>query len=283
MDRRTTLFDGKTAHDSHAGKVAAKSFTQGTWKRCAKSFSNLTSADGLQDKQVLFGERFLVISQNDKGQSFGQCERDGYVGWLRSKDLASDNGMTHRVISLGTHIYPEPDIKSPPLGWLSMGSEVRQRSKTIHTNSAQFTPVHLSDSIEAFVPRRHLKPLSYLAKDPVKVAKNFRHVPYLWAGDGCYGIDCSGLVQRALLSCGIPCPRDSDQQQSDLGQAVPANQPPQRGDLVFWRGHVGMMASATQLIHANAFHMAVAMEPFERAKARIAEKEFGDITAIKRL
>jgi cell wall-associated NlpC family hydrolase len=55
-----------------------------------------------------------------------------------------------------------------------------------------------------------------------------------------------------------------------------------RGDLVFWKGHMGVMLDESRLLHANVFHMAVAIEPLAEALARI-EKVAGAVTSIKRL
>jgi cell wall-associated NlpC family hydrolase len=57
---------------------------------------------------------------------------------------------------------------------------------------------------------------------------------------------CSGLVQVSLNAAGTSCPRDSDMQQDGLGRilglAESAN--PQRGDPMFWKGHVAIVRDA---------------------------------------
>jgi cell wall-associated NlpC family hydrolase len=97
------------------------------------------------------------------------------------------------------------------------------------------------------------------------------------------GVDCSGLVQSALMLAGIIAPRDSDLQQAQLGHAVELGARLQRGDLIFWKGHVGVMRDAQTLLHANATHMLVTSEPLEEVRARNLLAGAGDITAIKRL
>ncbi|MEM6409789.1 MAG: NlpC/P60 family protein, partial [Pseudomonadota bacterium] len=134
-----------------------------------------------------------------------------------------------------------------------------------------------------FIPRAHLQPLKARYVDPVGVADLFLGSPYLWAGISRWGIDCSGLIQMALLACGIVCPRDSDQQEAALGRQIGPGEPLRRGDLVFWKGHVGFMASDRMLLHANAHHMAVAYEPLREAAARIEAKGDGPITSRRRL
>jgi cell wall-associated NlpC family hydrolase len=123
------------------------------------------------------------------------------------------------------------------------------------------------------VPACHLAPLDAFASDPAAVAETFLHVPYLWGGKTALGLDCSGLVQIALTACGLPCPRDSIMQEQALGVPLaPAGDLSglRRGDLLFWKGHVAIVRDRDTLIHANAFHMAVAIESTSAAVARIA-------------
>jgi len=133
---------------------------------------------------------------------------------------------------------------------------------------------------EAWVPAAHLAPVDTLEPDPVAVAEKFLGTPYVWGGNTAFGIDCSGLVQAALLACGIECPGDADLQMA-LGEE--ATGAPRRGDLMFWKGHVALVVDADTLIHANAGHMAVACEGIEAATARIAAQGDGPVTAHRRL
>ena len=99
------------------------------------------------------------------------------------------------------------------------------------------------------------------------------------------GIDCSGLVQVSHHAAGIACPRDSDMQAAELGSEIPipANlEGLERGDLIFWKGHVGIMADGLMLLHANAHHMAVVVETLPETAARIL-KTGSPITAIRRI
>jgi cell wall-associated NlpC family hydrolase len=119
--------------------------------------------------------------------------------------------------------------------------------------------------------------------DYVTTAESFIGMPYLWGGKTCLGLDCSGLVQIALHGAGISAPRDTDMMQAELGKDVPEGAPFRRGDLVFWKGHVGILQDAHRLLHANGHHMQVVSEPFTEARQRIANKSYGEIVAIKRL
>jgi cell wall-associated NlpC family hydrolase len=118
------------------------------------------------------------------------------------------------------------------------------------------------------------------------VAEQFLHAPYLWGGKSFGGLDCSGLVQVALAAAGIDAPRDTDMMFAELGAAVEIGGDLaglRRGDLVFWKGHIGIMRDAETLLHANAHHMQVASEPLRGARDRILAKSFGPITGVRRI
>ena len=133
-----------------------------------------------------------------------------------------------------------------------------------------------------YVPASHLAPAAHHESDFVAVAERFLGTPYLWGGKTNHGLDCSALVQVALNACGICCPRDSDMQEHALGGLVTSLSTLQRGDLVFWKGHVAIVRDEQTFVHANAFHMAVAIEPTVEAIARIAAAGM-NVTSVKRL
>ena len=68
-----------------------------------------------------------------------------------------------------------------------------------------------------------------------------------------------------------------------LGRALGDDEPLTRGDLVFFPGHVGIMADAETLVHANAFWMQVVAEPLADVIARFPETTPQPVLARKRI
>ena len=277
FDPRTTPARPDLAARHLQGRLDAARFVDGTTREVRDESAPVRrepAPDAPLDTEALKGELVTVYETTEEGWCWGQLARDGYVGWLPANALAPPGPpATHVVSALRTLAFPGPSIKLPPVGGFSLGCRL----------AVARTEGPLAVTPSGYVPARHLAPLDAIAPDFVAVAERFVDVPYLWGGKTSLGIDCSGLVQVALTAAGIACPRDSDMQETALGAAVSASPGElRRGDLVFWKGHVAIARDGATLVHANAFHMAVAVEPAAEAVARIAAGGSA-VSAIKRL
>lgn len=226
------------------------------------------SDDAAQDSELLFGEVFTVYDRA-AGWAWGQAANDLYVGYVREGALAKPFAAEARVSARMAPVFPAADLKTPVRDMLPMNAIV-----PVMARDGDYVNIGAG-----FVHQRHLAPES--EKDFVAIAERFLGVPYVWGGKTAWGLDCSGLIQTALQAVGKAAPRDTDMMEKALGESI-ALGVVRRGDLVFWKGHMGVMLDDARLLHANAFHMMVAIEPLADAIARI-EPIAGPITSVKRL
>ncbi len=274
MDPRTTPGNGRVAASHLRGRVGAKRYVDGVGRRVAVPLADLAEApEGPRLRQVQMGES-ITVYENLDGWAFIQANKDGYVGYIREHSVAERPEPTHWLAAPATHCYSAPDIRSPDVSWLGFGSlltVVSHQPGFFETDQGQF------------VPKQHLWPVGKRFSDPVNAAQLHFGIPYLWGGNSMRGIDCSGLVQASLVAAGLRCPGDSDMQESELGCELPSDAALERGDLLFWRGHVAIAVDGETLLHANAHHMAVAYEPASTAIRRIEAQGGGPVTSHRRL
>ncbi len=286
LDRRRHAYRPDLADSRLQDKVASQNFVAATHKQVrafALPMRAVPDVTAGYENEVLYGETVSVF-EDAGGWAWVQLERDGYIGYVASAALSDELvEPTHRVKVPSTFVYPEAHIKRPPLGQLSLNAVV-----AVTTDDDRFALL----ATGGYVIARHLSPLVTFARDYVDAAETLIHTPYLWGGRTHAGLDCSALVQLALETAGISCPRDTDMQAIEVGEPVPVPHDLEglhRGDLVFWAGHVGVMIDGMMLLHANGHHMSTVIEPLSQAARRIAKDTGGisasgkAITAIRRI
>lgn len=280
LDRRLTPARPDLAASRLRGQVEARAFVDPEPMRVVAASAPVRREprpDAPLDTQALSGE-LVDVYESHEGWAWVQLASDGYVGYVPDDALRLDAPLpTHRVQALRTFVYPGASMKLPPLETLSLGAGV-----TVTGEAGDF--LVLADGGHVFAA--HLSATDAYEADFVAVAERFLHVPYLWGGKTSLGLDCSGLTQLSLAAAGVASPRDSDMLEASLGQPVAFDdslQGLQRGDLVFWKGHVGILTDPETLLHATAYTMTVHSEPLRTARDRIQAKSFGAITSIRRM
>ncbi|ABC89041.1 putative endopeptidase-related protein [Rhizobium etli CFN 42] len=267
LDRRLHAYRPDLAEAGLEGKVEASRFVEGAAARVALPVAALRPEPDLArgiDTELLLGEDVTVFDRAD-GWCWVKAASDGYVGYLKAEALSQAGpAPTHIVTVQRTFLYPEPELRKPHRAILSMGSRVHVAGEAEVRGNHY---VVLTDGTAIFA--RHVQPIGALdGADYVGIAARFLETPYLWGGRSGLGIDCSGLIQLAMLMVGRPAPRDTDMQAAGLGEPIDRSEI-RRGDLVFWKGHVAIFEDPQTILHANGHSMTVARENFDAAVERI--------------
>ena len=275
-DRRITAARPDLAAAHLKGVIPAERYREGRIKQVTHDAVGLRSepsVDAMLETQLLFGELFTVYElKNDL--VWGQAAPDSHVGYAPADGFGEPAAPpTHRVTVRATPLLSAPDVKQPAKAILPMNAKLH-----VAEDAGRFS--RLADGLYVFTA--HIAPLQTRTPDWVAVTEAFVGTPYLWGGKTYAGIDCSGLIQTALELAGISAPRDTDLMETALGQPIALDAPLARGDLIFWKGHMGAMLDESRLIHASAYAMQVVIEDFAAARTRI-EADGLPVRTIKRL
>ena len=260
LDPRVNACRADLADVALSDRVFAARYTTSTLMQCRTAAAPLCadpSHGAARVSELLCGEGFAVFDWRDEW-AWGQCAADGYVGWVQAALLVPcDARPTHAIAVAEALVFAAASIKAPVLTTLPLGAAV-----AVDRSVATFLHV---PAWGGWLHRRFVEPP---AGDPASLAHDFLGTPYGWGGRTRHGIDCSGLIQSVLRAHGVACPRDSDQQLAAF-PPVPFDQR-QRGDLVGFPGHIGILVDADHLLHANAYWMTTCVEPLDAVIARLA-------------
>lgn len=270
LDPRLNAYRDDLADVRLADRVQASRYAEPSRRMVTAPVTPVFRRPGADARETEFlaGEPVDLFDTAD-GWAWVQSASDGYVGYMRAADLGAPVAPTHRVSVPHALVFDGPSIRARLVGHLPLTARVTV-TETL-TGKEVFHRIEGPEGgLSGFVLGQHLGPLVPPHRDWVRIAENFIGVPYLWGGKSWNGIDCSAILQLAIEAVGGTAPRDSDMQWDRLGERHGAAASAlTRGDLVFWKGHVGVMLDETRFLHANGFHMAVAVEPLAVTVARL--------------
>ena len=220
--------------------------------------------------QMIYGDHFEIIKKKGSWYKI-KIKEDGYIGFVLKKTYQQNTLPSHKVSSLKANVYKHPNRRKI-IYKLPFGSKIKVYQKKL--NYYKFE--------KGWVNKKDLKTFNFKDKDIFKKILLFKNVKYKWGGKTFKGIDCSGLVQIFFNYNNLYCPRDAKDQEKFFRLKININKL-KKNDLVFWKGHVAIILSKQNLIHAyGPMKKTIIMNIFKTIK-RIKKTANLNVTSLKRI
>ena len=189
--------------------------------------------------QILYGEKFKIISKR-KGWFKIKTNFDKYIGFIKEGKHYKNFKPQYKIFKLKSRIFRKNNSKFlPTKSFLFFGSGISINK--VNNKYFEFEK-------NKWIKKRDVKKIYHYEKNFIKVLKLFLKSKYLWGGKTALGIDCSALIQTYFYYNRIFFPRDSKDQQRFCKKKL--NSKLSKGDIIFWKGHVGVCINNSQFIHA---------------------------------
>ncbi len=189
--------------------------------------------------QILYGEKFEIISKTQKWLKI-RTSFDNYVGYIKEKNFLKKFQPQYKIYKLKSKIFFKKGKKflsTSNFLYFGSGVEVKSRNKKF----VEFDK-------NKWIKKIDLKKIKHHEKNYIKIFKLFLNTKYLWGGKTSKGIDCSALIQIYFYYNRIFFPRDSKDQIKYCRKKIKKEK--LKGDIIFWKGHVGICINKSKFIHA---------------------------------
>lgn len=246
----------------------------------------------LLETVILIGEEYDIIDDLTHPHWIHvRTSLGGYEAYMERRlhsygDIQGLPELTHRVIVPQATLYASPPCHKECCATLPMNSLLVLSRSMKHPSGTLYPVPGIG-----WIKEEDIAPISDVPSDMASVVEQFLDMRYVWGDRGVNGIDCSGLILAPLIRVGYKDP--PRQKSADIAETVgtqlfhvhkePHMPALQRDDIVCFDGHVGMMVSETEIIHANAFHQCVTREPLQIVIDRRREAGKSGVTCVRRV
>jgi len=189
--------------------------------------------------QILYGEKFKILSRNKDWIKIKTCF-DNYTGFIKKNKFIKIHNPTYKVFLAKSIIFQKIKKK------FIRTKKNLYFSSTISNLEVEKDYIRFSEN--KWIKKKDLKSIDYIEQNYKKILKLFLNKKYLWGGKSVDGIDCSALIQLFFKFNKVFFPRDTKDQIRYCRKKL--NQKFQDGDIIFWKGHVGLCLNKKKLIHA---------------------------------
>jgi len=233
-----------------------------------------SSLNSYVSSKILYGEKFKIVFKNKDWLKI-KTNFDNYSGFIKNDIFISSFKPSHKISSTKSRIYKKVKSKF-----------IKTKKYLYFSTNIQNLEVkkdYVKFDKNKWVKKKDLKRLDHIEKNYKKVLKLFLNTRYLWGGKSIDGIDCSALIQLFFKYNRKFFPRDTKDQIKYCKKKT--SKKFVDGDIIFWKGHVGLCLDKKKFIHAYGPRKKVLIMPIKQTINLIlktAKLEIKKISNIKK-
>jgi len=203
--------------------------------------------------QILYGEKFKILN-NGKNWVKIKTNYDNYIGYIKKGNFNQNFNPTLKIKKIKSKIFIRKKNRFlPTKNYLYFASGISVLNK--YKRLIEFEK-------NKWIKKSDIIKIDHFEKNYIKIIKLFKSSKYLWGGKTSDGLDCSALIQVYFYYNRIFFPRDTKDQIRYCKRKKVRNLC--KGDIIFWKGHVGLCLSKSKFIHAYGPKKKVMVMPTEQ-------------------